>query len=147
MARTASFGRLCPSGQPLRRLSRARRTIDASRIGGGVSRQLGGARLRVGGRDPADDDAAARLHRGAAGRVRALRGDHHVITGHVIEVDGDRATVHAHVRAEHWGRWPSGRAGRCWSGWPPSPPWRRWSARASRAAREIVVTSLERRPQ
>jgi hypothetical protein len=27
---------------------------------------------------------------------------HHVITGHVVEVDGDRATVHAHVRAEHW---------------------------------------------
>ncbi|GIM91184.1 nuclear transport factor 2 family protein [Paractinoplanes toevensis] len=35
---------------------------------------------------------------------------HHVITGHVVELDGDRATVHAHVRAEHWvaggsGRW------------------------------------------
>lgn len=36
---------------------------------------------------------------------------HHVITGHVIELDGDRATIHAHVRAEHWvagggtGRW------------------------------------------
>ncbi|GAB7046401.1 nuclear transport factor 2 family protein [Catenuloplanes indicus] len=27
---------------------------------------------------------------------------HHAITGHVIEVDGDRATIHAHVRAEHW---------------------------------------------
>jgi hypothetical protein len=27
---------------------------------------------------------------------------HHVITGHVIELDGDRATIHAHVRAEHW---------------------------------------------
>ena len=27
---------------------------------------------------------------------------HHVITGHVIEIDGDRATIHAHVRAEHW---------------------------------------------
>ncbi|MDX6740631.1 nuclear transport factor 2 family protein [Actinocorallia sp. A-T 12471] len=27
---------------------------------------------------------------------------HHTITGHVIEVDGDRATIHAHVRAEHW---------------------------------------------
>ena len=27
---------------------------------------------------------------------------HHTITGHVVEVDGDRATIHAHVRAEHW---------------------------------------------
>jgi hypothetical protein len=27
---------------------------------------------------------------------------HHVITGHVITLDGDRATIHAHVRAEHW---------------------------------------------
>ncbi|NEB78650.1 nuclear transport factor 2 family protein [Streptomyces sp. SID14478] len=27
---------------------------------------------------------------------------HHTITGHVIEVEGDRATIHAHVRAEHW---------------------------------------------
>ena len=27
---------------------------------------------------------------------------HHVISGHVIAVDGDHATVHAHVRAEHW---------------------------------------------
>lgn len=41
--------------------------------------------------------------------VEALRGafapfaaTHHAITGHVIEVDGDTATIHAHVRAEHW---------------------------------------------
>lgn len=27
---------------------------------------------------------------------------HHVITGHVVTLDGDRATIHAHVRAEHW---------------------------------------------
>ncbi|WBQ08450.1 nuclear transport factor 2 family protein [Kribbella sp. CA-293567] len=41
--------------------------------------------------------------------VEVLRGafapfmaTHHVITGHVIKLDGDRATIHAHVRAEHW---------------------------------------------
>ena len=27
---------------------------------------------------------------------------HHAITGHVITIDGDHATAHAHVRAEHW---------------------------------------------
>ncbi|WP_305784619.1 nuclear transport factor 2 family protein [Symbioplanes lichenis] len=27
---------------------------------------------------------------------------HHAITGHVVDIDGDTATVHAHVRAEHW---------------------------------------------
>lgn len=27
---------------------------------------------------------------------------HHAITGHVIEIDGNSATIHAHVRAEHW---------------------------------------------
>ncbi|GAB2576797.1 hypothetical protein Aab01nite_12550 [Paractinoplanes abujensis] len=27
---------------------------------------------------------------------------YHAITGHAIEVDGDRAAIHAHVRAEHW---------------------------------------------
>jgi hypothetical protein len=27
---------------------------------------------------------------------------HHAITNHRIAVDGDRATIHAHVRAEHW---------------------------------------------
>ncbi len=26
---------------------------------------------------------------------------HHTVTGHVVRIDGDRATVHAHVRAEH----------------------------------------------
>jgi hypothetical protein len=27
---------------------------------------------------------------------------HHSITGHVVTIDGDRATARAHVRAEHW---------------------------------------------
>ncbi len=27
---------------------------------------------------------------------------HHAVTGHRIVVDGDRATIRAHVRAEHW---------------------------------------------
>lgn len=27
---------------------------------------------------------------------------HHTITGHVVDIDGDRAALHAHVRAEHW---------------------------------------------
>ncbi|MCY1144379.1 nuclear transport factor 2 family protein [Actinoplanes sp. Pm04-4] len=27
---------------------------------------------------------------------------HHAITGHAVEIDGDRARIHAHVRAEHW---------------------------------------------
>lgn len=27
---------------------------------------------------------------------------HHTITGHVVEIGGDRATLHAHVRAERW---------------------------------------------
>ncbi|MBB4908311.1 nuclear transport factor 2 family protein [Actinophytocola algeriensis] len=27
---------------------------------------------------------------------------HHAITGHVVAIDGDHATIHAHVRAEHW---------------------------------------------
>jgi len=41
--------------------------------------------------------------------VEVLRGSfasftatHHTITGHVIDIAGDRATIHAHVRAEHW---------------------------------------------
>jgi len=27
---------------------------------------------------------------------------HHTITGHVVTIDGGTATIHAHVRAEHW---------------------------------------------
>lgn len=41
--------------------------------------------------------------------VQVLRGSfdrflatHHVITGHVITINGDHANAHAHVRAEHW---------------------------------------------
>jgi hypothetical protein len=44
-----------------------------------------------------------------AGYVEVLRASfepftatHHAITGPVVTVDGDRATIHAHVRAEHW---------------------------------------------
>ncbi|MFD4250002.1 nuclear transport factor 2 family protein [Amycolatopsis thermoflava] len=44
-----------------------------------------------------------------AGYVEILRASfapfaatHHAITGPVITLDGDRATIHAHVRAEHW---------------------------------------------
>lgn len=32
----------------------------------------------------------------------AFTATHHAITGHVVDVDGDHATIHAHVRAEHW---------------------------------------------
>jgi SnoaL-like domain len=48
--------------------------------------------------------------------VETLRGafapyaaTHHAITGHVVDIDGDAATIHAHVRAEHW--LPAGLAG------------------------------------
>ncbi|WP_406135104.1 nuclear transport factor 2 family protein [Streptomyces sp. NBC_01089] len=41
--------------------------------------------------------------------VEVLRGSfapfaatHHVISGHVIDIEGDSARIHAHVRAEHW---------------------------------------------
>jgi SnoaL-like protein len=27
---------------------------------------------------------------------------HHAITGHVVDIDGDTAKIHAHVRADHW---------------------------------------------
>ncbi|ANZ40448.1 hypothetical protein BBK82_34970 [Lentzea guizhouensis] len=31
-----------------------------------------------------------------------FKATHHAITGHVVEIDGDTAKIHAHVRAEHW---------------------------------------------
>ena len=44
-----------------------------------------------------------------AGYIEILRASfapytatHHAITDHVVDIDGDRATIHAHVRAEHW---------------------------------------------
>lgn len=44
-----------------------------------------------------------------AGYIEILRASfapytatHHAITGHVVDIDGDSATIHAHVRAEHW---------------------------------------------
>ncbi len=40
---------------------------------------------------------------------------HHTITGHVIDIDDDRATIHAHVRAEHWVPGEiAGEGPRCW---------------------------------
>jgi SnoaL-like domain len=32
----------------------------------------------------------------------AFTATHHAITGHVVDIRGDTATIHAHVRAEHW---------------------------------------------
>ena len=34
--------------------------------------------------------------------VRVLLTTGEAITGHVVELDGDTAKIHAHVRAEHW---------------------------------------------
>ncbi|WP_439660238.1 nuclear transport factor 2 family protein [Lentzea sp. HUAS TT2] len=31
-----------------------------------------------------------------------FKATHHAITGHVVDIDGDTAKIHAHVRAEHW---------------------------------------------
>ena len=31
-----------------------------------------------------------------------FKATHHAITGHVVDLDGDTAKIHAHVRAEHW---------------------------------------------
>lgn len=40
---------------------------------------------------------------------------HHTITGHVVDIDGDKATIHAHVRAEHWvPREIAGDGPNCW---------------------------------
>lgn len=36
------------------------------------------------------------------GSFAGFAATHHAITGPVVEIDGDRATIHAHVRAEHW---------------------------------------------
>ncbi|WP_205215135.1 nuclear transport factor 2 family protein [Amycolatopsis albispora] len=36
------------------------------------------------------------------GAFAPFQATHHVISGHVIDVDGDTAKIHAHVRAEHW---------------------------------------------
>jgi SnoaL-like protein len=34
--------------------------------------------------------------------VAPFAATHHAITGHVVTIEGDGATIHAHVRAEHW---------------------------------------------
>jgi hypothetical protein len=40
---------------------------------------------------------------------------HHAITGHVVDIDGDSAKIHAHVRAEHWlPAEPAGGGPHCW---------------------------------
>jgi hypothetical protein len=40
---------------------------------------------------------------------------HHAITNHRIAVDGDRASIRAHVRAEHWARPEAASGGpKCW---------------------------------
>jgi hypothetical protein len=40
---------------------------------------------------------------------------HHVIRTHRIAIDGDRATIRAHVRAEHWARPEvAARGTNCW---------------------------------
>ncbi|MDT8913985.1 nuclear transport factor 2 family protein [Amycolatopsis sp. PS_44_ISF1] len=39
---------------------------------------------------------------GLRGSFAGFVATHHAITGHVVDLDGDRARVHAHVRAEHW---------------------------------------------
>ncbi|GHH34911.1 nuclear transport factor 2 family protein [Lentzea cavernae] len=41
-----------------------------------------------------------------------FKATHHAITGHVVRISGDTATIHAHVRAEHW--LPDEAAAGCW---------------------------------
>ncbi|MFJ5986943.1 nuclear transport factor 2 family protein [Lentzea sp. NPDC092896] len=41
-----------------------------------------------------------------------FKATHHAITGHVVDLDGDTAKIHAHVRAEHW--LPDGLAAAPW---------------------------------
>jgi hypothetical protein len=36
------------------------------------------------------------------GAFASFKATHHSITGHVVTINADRATIHAHVRAEHW---------------------------------------------
>jgi hypothetical protein len=43
------------------------------------------------------------------GAFAPYKATHHAITGHVVEIDGDSAKIHAHIRAEHW--LPDGLAG------------------------------------
>jgi hypothetical protein len=53
---------------------------------------------------------------GAPADVRRLDSDAPCDTNHRIAIDGDRATVRAHVRAEHWAR-PEVAAGGRIAGW------------------------------
>ena len=52
--------------------------------------------------DPADESPLAEVMRDFRTGLSAFTATHHAITGHEVTIDGDHATIHAHVRAEHW---------------------------------------------
>jgi hypothetical protein len=54
------------------------------------------------GRPPARASPLAELMRVFSVTFASFTATHHAITNHRVAVDGDRATIRAHVRAEHW---------------------------------------------